>query len=55
MLGDIIVKFDEKPVTNVYDLPKLLTEEVIGKKTKLGILRGEKLMNLTITPSTAII
>jgi S1-C subfamily serine protease len=52
-LGDIIVKFDEKPVTNVFDLPNLLTEEVIGKKTKLGILRGEKLINLTITPSTA--
>ncbi|WXG41494.1 MAG: trypsin-like peptidase domain-containing protein [Candidatus Freyarchaeum deiterrae] len=52
-LGDIIVKFDEKPVTNVYDLPKLLTEEVIGKKTKLEVLRGEKPINLTITPIAA--
>jgi len=49
-LGDIIVKFDEKPVTSVYDLPRLLTEEAIGKETKLSILRGEKLKELTITP-----
>jgi len=52
-LGDVILKFDEKPVTSVYDLSRLLTEEVIGKETKLWILRGEKLMELTITPSVA--
>jgi len=52
-LGDVILKFDEKPVTSVYDLSKLLTEEVIGKETKLWILRGEKLMELTVTPRVA--
>jgi S1-C subfamily serine protease len=52
-MGDVIVKFNEKPVTSFYDLPTLLTENVIGKQTKLLILRGEKLMELTVIPSTA--
>ncbi|MCP8305205.1 MAG: trypsin-like peptidase domain-containing protein [archaeon] len=50
-LGDVIVKLDGKSVTSVYDLPRLLTEEVIGKRTKLLILRGGQLMELEITPS----
>ncbi|HYB68027.1 MAG TPA: trypsin-like peptidase domain-containing protein [Candidatus Acidoferrales bacterium] len=52
-MGDVIVKFNESPVTSFYDLPRLLTENIIGKKTKLWILRGEKLMELTVIPSTA--
>jgi len=52
-MGDVIVKFNESPVTSFYDLPRLLTESVIGKKTTLSILRGEKLMELTVIPSAA--
>ena len=52
-MGDVIVKFNDKPVTTFYDLPGLLTEDVIGKKTTLTILREEKLMQLTITPTVA--
>jgi S1-C subfamily serine protease len=52
-MGDVIVKFNGKPVTNFYDLPALLTEDVIGKETKITILRGEKLTTLTITPKEA--
>ena len=52
-MGDVIVKFNESPVINFYDLPRLLTENVIGKKTKLSILRGEKLMELIIVPTAA--
>jgi len=52
-MGDVIVSFNEKPVTNFYDLPTLLTEEVIGKKTRLSIIRGEKLTELTVIPSAA--
>ncbi len=50
-MGDVIVKFDQKPVSSVYDLHGLLSEEVIAKGTKLSILRGEKLTELTITPN----
>lgn len=49
-MGDVIVKFDGKPITSFYDLPTMLTEEVIGKKTEIEILRGEKLATLTIIP-----
>jgi len=50
-MGDVIVKFNEKPVTTFYDLPQLLTEDVIGKKNTLTILREEKLMQLAIIPT----
>jgi S1-C subfamily serine protease len=52
-MGDVIVKFNGKPVTDFYDLPRLLADDVIGKETKITILRGEKLVTFTITPTTA--
>jgi S1-C subfamily serine protease len=52
-LGDIIVKFEEKPVANLYDLTKLLTAEKIGKQAILSILRGEQVLELTVTPSAS--
>lgn len=52
-VGDILVKLDSKPVSNFYDLRKLLNQEVIGKSTKLSVLRGEKLTELTVTPTEA--
>jgi S1-C subfamily serine protease len=50
MMGDVIIKFNGKSVTNFYDLPRLLAEDVAGKETKLTILRGEKLLETTLTP-----
>jgi S1-C subfamily serine protease len=52
-MGDVIVKFNGKPVTDFYDLPRLLADDVIDKETKISVLRGEKLMTLTITPTEA--
>jgi S1-C subfamily serine protease len=52
-IGDIVVKLNSKPVRNLYDLRKLLTSEVIGKATTLSVLRGEKLTELTVTPTEA--
>jgi S1-C subfamily serine protease len=52
-MGDVIVSFNQKPVTAFYDLPRLLTEDLIGKKTTVKILRGEQIVELTITPSEA--
>lgn len=52
-LGDIIVKFDDKPVANLYDLTKLLTAEKIGKQAMLGILRGEQVLELTVIPTAS--
>jgi S1-C subfamily serine protease len=52
-MGDVIIAFNRKPVTNFYDLPRLLSDDIIGKETEIVILRGEKLMTLTITPTAA--
>jgi S1-C subfamily serine protease len=52
-MGDVIVKFNGKPVADFYDLPRLLAEDVVDRETKITILRGEKRVTLTITPSTA--
>lgn len=52
-VGDIVVKLNSKPVTNFYDLRRLLSSEVIGKPTVLSVLRGEKLTELTVTPTEA--
>jgi len=47
------VKFNGKPVATFYDLPAMLTEDVIGKQTEVEILREEKLATLTIEPKEA--
>ena len=49
-LGDIIVEFEGKPVATVDNLHKYLNEEVIGKKTSLGILRGGRKEMITVIP-----
>ncbi len=49
-MGDVILTFNGKPVEDFYDLPRLLREDVAGKQTTLTVIRGEKLVELTITP-----
>ncbi len=51
-MGDVLVKFNGKPVTDFYDLPRLLAEDVIGKETKVIIIRRETLLEATIVPTT---
>ncbi|MDR0373227.1 MAG: trypsin-like peptidase domain-containing protein [Nitrososphaerota archaeon] len=50
-MGDVLVKFNGKPVTDFYDLPRLLTEDVIGKETKATLIRRETLLEATIIPT----
>src|ERR671934_23941 len=50
LIGDVIVKFNKKPVNNVQDLNQLLTNEIIGKSIELSVLRGERLTEITIIP-----
>jgi len=50
-MGDVLVKFNGKPVTDFYDLPRLLAEDVIDKETTLTIIRRENLIETTITPT----
>jgi S1-C subfamily serine protease len=54
LIGDIIVKFDNEPITNMHDLRRQLSkQEVIGNSVKLIIIRGEKKTELIITPGEA--
>jgi S1-C subfamily serine protease len=52
-LGDVLVGFDGKPIGGFRDLTGVLTEEVIGKASKVQVLRGGKLEELSVTPGTA--
>ena len=50
-MGDVLVKFNGKPVTDFYDLPRLLAEDVIDKETKLTVIRRETLLETTVIPT----
>jgi S1-C subfamily serine protease len=48
--GDIIVGFDDRPIAGIDDLHKLLTEERIGHKSTLTVIRGTQKLALEVTP-----
>ena len=49
-MGDVITNFNGKEVTDFYDLPRLLSDDVANKPTQMKIIREEKLQELTIIP-----
>jgi S1-C subfamily serine protease len=48
--GDIIVGFSGKPIGGIDDLHRILTEERVGVKTSVAILRHSEKIELTIIP-----
>ena len=48
--GDIIIGFDDRPIAGIDDLHKLLTEERIGRKSSLLIIRGTDKLILEVMP-----
>ncbi|HEY6802147.1 MAG TPA: trypsin-like peptidase domain-containing protein [Pyrinomonadaceae bacterium] len=50
LTGDVIVEFDEVPIQGIDDLHKLLTDERIGKKTPMTVIRGTQKLTLTVVP-----
>jgi S1-C subfamily serine protease len=48
--GDIIIAFDGQPVSGIDDLHKLLTEEKMGVKSTVTIIRRTEKMTLAIVP-----
>jgi len=52
-VGDIIVALDSKKTESYNDLFRALAGGIIGKATKLTVLRGEKATELSIVPSEA--
>ncbi len=49
--GDVIVGFDGRPVAGIDDLHKILTEEKVGVRTTLTVLRGSEKLGLDIVPA----
>ena len=52
-LGDVLLKFGEQRLADIQDLEGVLDEETVGRKTKLLVLRGEQLKELTVTPEAS--
>lgn len=49
--GDIIVAFDERPVSGVDDLHRLLTDERVGRRIPIVVLRRGERRTLEIVPA----
>jgi S1-C subfamily serine protease len=52
--GDVIVEFDGQPIRGIDDLHKLLTDERIGRKLELVVIRGTQKLSLEIMPLESV-
>ncbi|MDG6996775.1 MAG: trypsin-like peptidase domain-containing protein [Nitrososphaerota archaeon] len=50
-IGDVLLRFNEKPVQSHYELRKFLSEDVIGKPVKISVLRGSRIFDITVIPA----
>jgi len=48
--GDVIIAFNDQKVTSIDDLQKLLTNEQVGKKAAMLVIRRTNRLTLTIVP-----
>jgi len=48
--GDVIIGFDDHPTAGIDDLHKLLSEDRIGQKSSLVVIRGTEKMELEVIP-----
>jgi S1-C subfamily serine protease len=51
--GDVIIEFDGHRVAGIDDLHRYLTEDVVGRETKIEVLRGTERVVLTVKPREA--
>jgi S1-C subfamily serine protease len=51
--GDVIVGFDDTAVGAIDDLHRLLTEERVGARSRLVVLRGAERLELEVEPQEA--
>ena len=52
--GDLVIEFDGYPIRGIDDLHKLLTDERIGKKTSVTVIRGVQKLTFDIVPKESI-
>jgi S1-C subfamily serine protease len=48
--GDVIIGFGDRPVSGIDDLHRCLTEQQIGVKTELTVIRGTEKQSVSIVP-----
>ena len=48
--GDIIIGLDDQPIAGIDDLHKLLTDERIGRKSTLSVIRNTNILRLEVIP-----
>ena len=49
--GDVVVELDGKPVRNIDDLQRLLTDERVGVTIPIVVLRRTEMLTLDVTPA----
>jgi S1-C subfamily serine protease len=49
--GDVIVSFDSKPIFTIDDIQRLLSEERVGVKSPMSVIRGTSLLRFEVTPA----
>jgi S1-C subfamily serine protease len=50
LAGDIIIAFNDQLISGIDNLQNLLTEEMIGRKSRIGIIRHTEKMTIAIVP-----
>src|SRR5919205_1518679 len=50
LAGDLVVDFDGQPIRGIDDLHKLLTDERIGKRTPVTVIRGVQKLSFEVVP-----
>lgn len=50
LAGDLLVEFDGQPIRGIDDLHRLLTDERIGTKTPVTVIRGVQKLTLELVP-----
>ena len=53
LAGDILIEFDGNLIRGIDDLHKLLTDERIGRRCPVTIIRGVQKLEFTVTPKEA--
>src|SRR5262245_43092119 len=50
--GDVIVRFEGRPVRGMDDLHRMLTEEAVSSSRPITVVRGAEVLELAVTPGT---
>jgi S1-C subfamily serine protease len=48
--GDVIVAYDDRPIASIDDLHRILTDQKVGVKSNLTVIRQNEKLTLSITP-----